>query len=74
MLVISRKASESILIGDNIEIVVSEISGDRVKIAINAPRDIPILRGELAETRSMNREAGAIPKTEALEKLKDLFK
>ena len=38
MLVISRKVSESIIIGDNIEIIVSEISGDRVKICINAPK------------------------------------
>ena len=73
-MVISRKASESIMIGDNIEIIVSEISGDSCRIAINAPREIPVMRRELLETRRLNREAGSIPKREALQKLKDLLK
>ena len=57
MLVISRKTSESIMIGDDIEIVVTEIGSERVKIGIKAPKGIPILRKELLETREMNREA-----------------
>ncbi|MEG2429788.1 MAG: carbon storage regulator, partial [Oscillospiraceae bacterium] len=44
MLVISRKTSESVLIGDDIEIIISEISSDRVKLAIRAPKSIPVLR------------------------------
>jgi len=44
MLVIKRKVSESILIGDDIEIIISEISQDKVKIAISAPQDIKITR------------------------------
>ena len=70
MLVISRKVSESIIIGDNIEIIVSEISGDRVKICINAPKEIPILRKELLETRSLNQEASVSPQKQTLDKLK----
>jgi carbon storage regulator len=54
MLVIKRKVSESILIGDDIEIIISEISQDKVKIAINAPKDIKITRKELAETCEFN--------------------
>ena len=54
MLVIKRKVSESILIGDDIEIIISEISQDKVKIAINAPKDIRITRKELAETCEFN--------------------
>ncbi|MEA5095196.1 Translational regulator CsrA [bioreactor metagenome] len=54
MLVIKRKESESILIGDDIEIIISEISQDKVKIAINAPKDIKITRKELAETCEFN--------------------
>jgi carbon storage regulator len=54
MLVIKRKVSESILIGDDIEILISEISQDKVKIAINAPKDIKITRKELAETCEFN--------------------
>lgn len=54
MLVIKRKVSESILIGDDIEIIISEISQDKVNIAINAPEDIKITRKELAETCEFN--------------------
>ena len=59
MLVISRKTSESIMIGSDIEIVVTEIGSERVKIGIKAPKGIPILRRELLETREMHREAAA---------------
>lgn len=54
MLVIKRKESESILIGDNIEIIISEISSDKVKICINAPKDVKISRKELVETCEFN--------------------
>ncbi len=74
MLVISRKVSESILIGDNIEIIVSEISGDRAKICINAPKEIPIVRKELIETQSLNKEASVLPKKQTMDKLKNLLK
>lgn len=47
MLVITRKKDESILIGDNIEVVVVKIDDGSVKLAINAPKDIKILRKEL---------------------------
>lgn len=47
MLVITRKEGESILIGDDIEITISKISDGSTKIAINAPREMPILRKEL---------------------------
>lgn len=64
MLVIKRKANESILIGGNnvslsepIEIIISEISGDRVKIAINAPDEVKIIRKEIKETLEFNQNA-----------------
>ena len=47
MLVLSRKAGDEITIGDDIRVVVSQISGGRVSIGIQAPRDIHIVRGEL---------------------------
>lgn len=49
MLVLSRKASERIQIGENITVEVRRIAGNRVTIAIEAPRDIRILRGELQQ-------------------------
>lgn len=48
MLVLSRKKNESIVIGDNIKIEVLKVSGNTVRIGIQAPRDVKVLRGELA--------------------------
>ena len=47
MLVLTRKKDESIIIGDDIEIVISEISEDKVKLAIKAPKSVKIFRKEL---------------------------
>ena len=44
MLVVTRKADESLSIADNIEITVLEISKDRVKLGIAAPKDVKIIR------------------------------
>ena len=58
MLVLSRKPGETILIGDDIEISIVEVRGDTVRIGINAPRNITILRQELlAEVAKTNIEA-----------------
>lgn len=47
MLVLSRKEGEQLLIGDNIVLTINRISGNRVAIGIDAPRDVRIVRGEL---------------------------
>ncbi|MCA9125809.1 MAG: carbon storage regulator [Planctomycetales bacterium] len=52
MLVLSRREGEKLVIGDNITLVVSRIAGNRVTLGIEAPADVKIFRGELA-----NREA-----------------
>jgi len=49
MLVLSRKAGETIWIGEDIEIVISEVKGEQVKIGIRAPRSIDVVRGELRQ-------------------------
>lgn len=59
MLVLSRKEKQSFLIGENVEITVLEISGDKVKIAISAPKEISILRKELAEAKQANLDSAA---------------
>ena len=50
MLVLSRKEGEKLVIGDNITLVVSKIAGNRVTVGIEAPADVKIFRGELADT------------------------
>lgn len=57
MLVISRRAGESILIGENIEIQVLETGSGRVKLGIKAPRAVPVLRNEVRMTQDQNRAA-----------------
>ena len=47
MLVLSRKESEQLLIGDDIVLTINRISGNRVAIGIDAPRSVRIVRGEL---------------------------
>lgn len=57
MLVLLRKKGESIKIGDDIEIFVTEIKGDKVKLGISAPADKKISRTELYLTVENNKEA-----------------
>lgn len=49
MLVLSRKKNESIVINGNIVITITEIRGDKVRIGIDAPEDVKVLRKELVE-------------------------
>ncbi len=49
MLVLSRKVNQSIVIGDDVRIVVIAIERDQVKIGIEAPRDVTVQRSEVSE-------------------------
>lgn len=69
MLVLSRKVEESILIGDNIEIKVLDVIGDKVQIGISAPKEITVLRSELKETMDENKSSTASISKDALENL-----
>jgi carbon storage regulator len=58
MLVLTRKKGESIMIGDQIELVIVSIEGDQVKLGIKAPQQVEIFRKEVYESIQMaNREA-----------------
>ena len=57
MLVVTRKANESITISDNVEITVLEITKDKVKIGINAPKEVKIFRSELKTLRQTNEQS-----------------
>lgn len=47
MLVLSRRTDESIVINGNIEILICSVRGDKVRLGINAPRDVPVHRKEI---------------------------
>ncbi|HBN55648.1 MAG TPA: carbon storage regulator [Lachnospiraceae bacterium] len=72
MLILRRKKNESLLIGDNIRITIIECAGDGVRLAIDAPKQISILREELSEAEQSNKTASA-PNMDSVMMLKSLF-
>ncbi|MCT4543231.1 MAG: carbon storage regulator CsrA [Vallitalea sp.] len=74
MLALSRKKGQGIIIDDNIELVVLEISKDQVRIGINAPKNIKIHRKEIyLQIKNENQEA-MNTNEQVAKRLKDLFK
>lgn len=72
MLALSRKANESIIIGNDVEVTILEIKGDQVKVGITAPKSVPVYREEVyTQIKEANKEAAA---DTAQESLKSLFK
>lgn len=57
MLILQRKAGESLFIGDEIEVSVLSVEAGRVRLAIEAPKSVSILRSELKTAAATNREA-----------------
>ncbi|MDF3818491.1 carbon storage regulator CsrA [Leptospira sp. 96542] len=76
MLVLARRSNQSIMIGDDIEIVIVDIKGDQVKIGVKAPKNVSVHRAEVyKEIQEENKKAaGATIKPEDLGKLGDIFK
>ncbi|WP_313583637.1 carbon storage regulator [Lacrimispora sp.] len=74
MLILQRKNSQSLTIGDNITVTILETGNDWVKLAIDAPKEISILRTELLEAASANQEAASSQLNESsISKIKDLM-
>jgi len=59
MLVLSRKKNESIIINDDITIVVVEIRGDKVRLGVEAPKAVPVHRSEVYEAIRRNQQKPA---------------
>jgi carbon storage regulator len=73
MLVLTRKRAQSIMIGDDIEVSVLAISGEKVRIGIDAPRDIPVFRKEVyLEIQQERLAPGSSAREEVDEALKRL--
>ena len=70
MLVLSRQKDESIIIGDDIEITIVDVRGDKVRLGINAPREISVHRKEIYEAIQREKaqqraaESAATPKAD----------
>ena len=58
MLVLSRKKNESIVINDDITIVVVEIRGDKVRLGVEAPKEIPVHRREVFDAIQRSKVSG----------------
>ena len=69
MLVITRKLNESILVADNIEVTVLEITKDKVRLGVNAPREVKIIRSELKAANTSNVEASKAVSQDAIKAL-----
>jgi len=63
MLVLSRQKDESIIIGDDIRIIVVDIRGDKVRLGIEAPKDVSVHRKEVYEAIQKEKAAGEPPQT-----------
>ncbi|MDA8377105.1 MAG: carbon storage regulator CsrA [Planctomycetia bacterium] len=61
MLVLSRQRDESIMIGDNIEITIVDVRGDKVRLGITAPNTVPIHRKEVYETLQRTHSGSSQP-------------
>jgi carbon storage regulator len=73
MLVLTRKSNQSVMIGDDIEVIVLSIIGEKVRIGIQAPREIPVFRKEVyLELQQQNAAARASAQAEVDDALKRL--
>lgn len=57
MLVLSRQKDESIMIGDNVEITIVDVRGDKVRLGISAPKEIPVHRREVFDAIQREKKA-----------------
>ncbi len=71
MLALTRKKDESIMIGEDIEIVVLSVNRDQVKLGINAPKHVSIHRKEIYNIIQDENRASSTPNTDQIKRLKD---
>ncbi|MDF2567467.1 MAG: carbon storage regulator, CsrA [Oscillospiraceae bacterium] len=74
MLILSRKSHESLLIGEDIEVTILDIQGDKIRIGISAPSNVSIVRKEIKETAEANQTASEQVNKEKLKTLNQLIK
>lgn len=74
MLVLSRRAGEKVVIGDDVTITVIEVRGDVVRIGIDAPRSVSVNRWELLEELGRTNQEAASPREDAVASLREALR
>lgn len=74
MLVLSRKINQSVMIGDDIEIILLETKGDTAKIGIVAPRDVKVFRQEIYQAIKAENQKAAQQMSPAIDAASELLK
>lgn len=74
MLVLQRKKNQSLVINGNVTVSILEIGSDWIKLAIEAPKDVKILRAELMEAAEANKEAATKLSADSVNALKTLVR
>ena len=69
MLVLSRRAGESVVVGDDVTVTILEVRGDVVRVGIDAPRSVKVHRAELLEELAASNQRAASPDQEAVASL-----
>lgn len=70
MLVLTRKSNQSIMIGDDVEVSVLAVMGEKVRIGIDAPRSVPVFRKEVYVEMQQEAAEGREEVNDALDELK----
>lgn len=73
MLVLSRRPGEALVIGDGVRVVILSVEGERVRVGIEAPREVPVVRAELVDAVSEEnaRAAQTGARRDVLERFRD---
>ena len=74
MLVLTRKAGESIVIGNQVRITVLELQGRQIRLGIEAPKEIPVHRGEVYERIKEENEQASLADADELKALSKAWK
>jgi carbon storage regulator len=75
MLALTRRVGERIVIGDNVVVTIVDIKGDSIRLAIDAPREIKIYRGEIFDAIAAENKEAVVPQIPtAFDALKGLYK